>query len=119
MDSIVIEGLRAKTHVGATDEERSEPQGVVVDLVVGLDLRPSGASDDLEDTVNYAQITEEVSEFLNSASAALLEHLAEQIATIVLAYTRVETVSIKIAKEYPPVRENVGGIGVRIERQRP
>ena len=119
MDSIVIEGLRAKTHVGATEEERSEPQGVVVDLEIELDLRPAGLSDDLEETVDYAQITEEVSDFLNSASAALLEHLAEQIAGILLAHKRVETVSVKIAKEYPPVRENVGGIGVRIGRQRP
>ena len=118
MDAIVIEGLTAKTRVGATDEERAEPQGVVVDLVIGLDLGPAGRSDELEQTVDYAAVTQEVGEFLASASAALLEHLAEQIAGILLAHNGVDNVSVNIAKEYPPVRENVRGIAVRIERKR-
>ena len=114
----MVTGLRAQTRVGATEGERAEPQTVIVDVELGLDLGPAGRSDDLDGTVDYSEVTRAVNDFLATTSAALLEHLAEQISEILLAHRRVDNVVVNIAKEYPPVRENVEGIAVRIERQR-
>ena len=117
MDSIVVSGLRLDTHIGVTEEERASPQPVLIDLEVGLDLQPAGKSDRLSDTLDYGAVTEEVSELVSTGSRQLLEHLAEGIAGILLAHKGVLTVSVDIAKESPPIKENVGRIAVRIERQ--
>ena len=117
MDSIVIKGLRLDTHIGVTEKERATPQFVLIDLEVGLDLRTAGESDRVTDTLDYAVVTDEVGGLVRSGSRQLLEHLAEEIAGILLPHKGVLTVSVDIAKESPPITENVGRIAVRIERQ--
>lgn len=118
MDHIKIEGLWVETHVGATEDERAKPQPVLIDLDVGADLRAAGRSDDLSDTINYGEITTLVAGLVAEQDASLLEHLAELVADAVLAVEGVQTVSVQIAKETPPVVENVRNIAVRIERSR-
>lgn len=117
MDSIVVKDLRLDTRIGVTDEERESPQPVLIDLELGLDLQTAGRSDRLTDTLDYAAVTEEVAGLVRSGSRDLLEHLAEGIAEVLLAHKGVMTVTVDIAKETPPIAENVGRIAVRIERQ--
>ena len=117
VDSIVIQGLRLDTHIGVTEEERETPQFVLIDLEVDLDLRAAGESDRVTDTLDYGIVTDEVAALVRSGSRRLLERLAEEIAGVLLAHMGVLTVSVDIAKESPPITENVGRIAVRIERQ--
>lgn len=118
MDYIRIDGLWVETHVGAEDEERAEPQPVLIDLEIGAELRRAGRTDDLDETINYAEVTTLVADLVAEQDAKLLEHLAELVAEAVLGLQGVQTVSVQIAKETPPVVENVRNIAVRIERSR-
>ena len=118
MDCIRIHGLWVETHVGATDAERANAQPVLIDLDIGADLQEAGRSDDLGDTINYAEVTTLVADLVADENVSLLEHLAQRVADAVLAVEGVETVSVQIAKETPPVVENVQDITVRIERSR-
>ena len=119
VDSIVVRDLRVETHIGVTEEERATPQTVLIDLDIGVDLRPAGNSDDLTDTIDYSAVTGEVAALAAAESTQLLEHLAERIAEVLLSHSGVMTVTVDIAKESPPVAENVGRIAVRVERQAP
>ena len=119
MDSIKIEGLWVETHVGATNDERDELQSLVIDLELQADLRTAGRSDDLGDTINYAEVTSLVAKLVTGSNVKLLEHLAEEVADAVLSLEGVQATSVQIAKETPPVGENVRNIAVRIERSRP
>ena len=118
MDFIRIHGLWVETHIGASDEERANVQPVLIDLDIGSDLRAAGRSDDLGDTINYAELTTRVAELVADQEVSLLEHLAERVADSVLGVEGVQTVCVQIAKETPPVVENVRNIAVRIERSR-
>lgn len=118
MDRIAIEGLRVETHVGATDDERAVPQVVFIDVEIGADLAESGRTDDLSDTINYAEVVTKAAELVSQSNVKLLEHLCQRVADAVLALEGVQTVAVQIAKERPPVRENVRNIAVRIERSR-
>jgi dihydroneopterin aldolase len=89
-----------------------------VEVQIGADLQEAGLSDDLEDTVNYAEVTTLVAQLVAGKNVKLLEHLAQEVADAVLAVKGVQTVSVQIAKEKPPVGENVRNIAVRIERSR-
>lgn len=116
MDFIKIHGLWVETHVGATEEERAVSQPVIIDVDLGTDVSAAGASDDLADTIDYAEVTTLVAGLVSSKNVKLLEHLAEEVAGALLALEGVQTVLVQIAKETPPVRENVRNIAVCIER---
>ena len=115
-DRILISGLRVRTRVGWPDEERAEPQFVLVDLVLETDVSASSASDDLADTVDYAEVISAVAEHASSTETRLLERLAVEIAEMVSALKGVKRVSVEVAKEVVPVPEEVGRVAVHVER---
>lgn len=115
-DHILIRGLRVETHVGWTDEERNEPQAVLVDLDVEIDATASARTDDLGDTVDYASVISEVARLVSTREERLLERLAAETAELVSAMNGVKRVSVEIAKEVVPVPEEVGRVAVRVER---
>jgi FolB domain-containing protein len=116
-DMISIEGLRVPTLIGVTEEERSAPQDVEIDLSLHLDLSRAGISDDLVDTVDYDALVREVAELVRSSKASLMEHLAEDIATLISRNQLVERVTVTLRKpelSLPGLER--GGVSVRIER---
>jgi dihydroneopterin aldolase len=116
MDRIVIRDLRIQTRVGVSDEERSRPQPLLVNIEIGADLSAAGDSDELADTVDYDRVITEIADVLKTEEAKLLEHVADSIAAVVVRFKGVRTVTVEVLKELPPVAENVGPVGVRIER---
>ena len=56
-DRIEIRGLRALGLIGVNPEEQERPQPFEVDFDVELDTSAAGASDSLEDTVDYGRLT--------------------------------------------------------------
>lgn len=116
MDSIIVRDLRVKGHVGVTEEERAQAQLLIVSVVLYTDLRKAGKSDDLADTVDYGRVTQELEELITGTRAALLESLAEKIAGHIAAMPGINGVSVEIAKDAPPIEQEVGCVAVRIER---
>ena len=115
-DAITISALRAKTHIGVTPEERAELQEVVVNVCLAADLRAPGRSDALEDTIDYAEVAGTIASIVEDSRVNLLENLAETVAGALLRLEHVTAVTVEIAKDPPPVVENVQNITVRIER---
>ena len=116
MDSIIVRDLRVKAHVGVTEQERAQAQVLVVSLVLFTDLRKAGKSDDLVDTVDYGRVTAEIEELVTTTEAALLESLAEKVAGHIAAMPGINGVTVEIAKDAPPIEQEVGCVAVRIER---
>lgn len=116
MDSIIVRDLRVKARVGVTEEERSQPQLLVISVELYTDLRKAGMSDDLNDTVDYGRVTAEIEQLVSSGENCLLESLAEQIAGHIAAMPGTNGVSVEIAKDAPPIEQEVGCVAVRIER---
>lgn len=116
MDSINVRELRVKSHIGATEAERARPQLLLVNLEIAVDLRAAGTSDDLADTVDYGKVVAEVEQLISESRCALLEHLAENIAAHIADIPGVNGVTVEVAKDAPPLDQEVGCVGVRIER---
>ncbi len=117
-DLVEIRGLRLSGIVGVLPEEqvRAQPLEIDVDLVV--DQAASGASDDLDDTANYAAVIDRVQQTVEGGHPALLEYLAARIAEACLEDRRVEQVTVAVRKLRPPVPQVVDTTGVRITRTR-
>ncbi len=111
-----MRGLRVKTRIGVTEEERSEAREVIIDLEIETDLARAGLSDELGDTVDYAAVAGSVAKLVAGAESRLLEHLAHQVAEGVLAFAGVRVVRVEITKEAPPMAEDVAEVSVVIQR---
>jgi len=118
-DRIYLHEMVFEGRHGVTDEERAQPQQIEVDLDILLDLRPAGQSDDLADTVDYADVFAACRDIVEQRSFHLLEGIAEAIAGAVLAdFPRVESVSVRVKKPGLPIDGQVEHAGVGIERRR-
>lgn len=116
-DLIELRGLRVVGICGALPEERERAQPLEVDLDVEADLGPSGASDDLADTIDYGALCDAVAAVVAGGTPQLLEHLAAEIAAAVLAVdARATAVTVGVRKLRPPVPHALATSGVRIRR---
>lgn len=119
VDRIELRALRLEGICGALPEERHRPQPLEVDLDVEVDLAAAGASDALTDTVDYGAICQVVADVVAGGTPQLLEHLAAELATAVLAIDeRVGAVTVAVRKLRPPVPQALATSGVRIRRTR-
>lgn len=117
-DVIELRGLRALGRHGCLPEEQQRDQPFEVDLDVAMDLSAAGASDDLDDTMDYGAAAQAVVAVVAGEPSALLERVAERIAQVVLADHRVRSVTVAIRKLRPPVAAHLATAGVRITRRR-
>jgi len=116
MDRIAIRNLRVETRIGATEAERSRPQHVLVTVEILFDAGAAAASDDLADTIDYGETTAVIAELVRSTETRLLEALAGKVAAAISAREDVRGVTVEIAKESPPIAEDIDEVSVRIER---
>ena len=117
-DQIVIKGISAKGFHGVLDHEKRDGQTFVVDVVMEVDLAPAGASDDLADTVNYAEVAGDVVGIIEGESLDLIEAVAGRIATAVLTRPLVEAVEVVVHKPEAPVGYPFTDVQVRVRRER-
>lgn len=119
MDHMTVHGIRAWGHHGVLAHERELGQEFLVDLDVGVDLVPAGASDDLADTVDYGRLAHQVYEVVSGEPVQLIEALAARIADVVLGHHAVRQVTVTVRKPSAPVTVPVAEVAVTITRSRP
>jgi 7,8-dihydroneopterin aldolase/epimerase/oxygenase len=118
MDTIFFNGMEFYAYHGAFPEENRLGQRFYVDLELGLDLAPAGQTDDLDQTVDYAKVYETVKETVESHTFALVETLAERIASRLLESFPLEEVMVRVTKPDPPIPGHYESVGVEIRRTR-
>ena len=116
MDRIFIEGLAARCIIGLGPEERRENQDVLIDLVLGADLRQAARSDRFEDAVDYRVIKKQVLALTEGSQFQLLEALAQAIADACLATPRVQEAEVTVHK--PGALRFARSVAVRLVRSR-
>lgn len=76
-----IRGIKAEGRHGASGGERDEPQPFLVDVEIEVEAQ----HDDIATTADYRDVVETVRNLVASQSVAIIETLAERVATAVLA----------------------------------
>ncbi|HEY3534346.1 MAG TPA: 2-amino-4-hydroxy-6-hydroxymethyldihydropteridine diphosphokinase [Pedococcus sp.] len=117
-DQIVLQGVSAKGYHGVLDFEKRDGQTFVVDVTMTADLSAAGASDDLADTVNYAEVAGDVVAIIEGEPLDLIEALAAKIADRVLTRPLVEAVEVVVHKPQAPVGHPFTDVQVRVFRER-
>lgn len=118
-DRIEVRGLQLMAVVGVLPEERVRAQPIEVDLDLLADLSAPGASDALEDTIDYGAVCDTVAATAAANRPELLERLVDLIAGDVLdCDPRIDGVTVTLRKLRPPVPHAVASTGVRVTRMR-
>jgi len=115
-DQIQIKDLLLRTIIGINEEERRNQQDVLINITLFANTRAAGASDDVEDAVNYRTITKRVIAMVESSRFFLVEKMAAEIASICLDDPRVERVRVRVEK--PGALRFARSVGVEIDRAR-
>ena len=107
LDIITLRGLSAAGRHGVFDSERESEQPFHVDISLWVDTTEAAHSDDIDQTVSYADIAEEAVAVLSGPSVSLLETLAQRVADAALAHPRVEGVEVTVHKPMAAACRNV------------
>jgi dihydroneopterin aldolase len=118
-DRIALTGVRAHAHHGVYAFERERGQTFSVDAVLEVDMRAAAAGDDLEKTVNYAELAQKLHAVLTGEPVNLLETLAQKLADVCLADALVDAVEITVHKPQAELGVPFDDVTVAIRRVRP
>ena len=97
-DTIHLRNMQFFAYHGVNPEEKALGQRFEVDVALRMDTRPAGLSDDLQQTINYAQVYKVVKRIVEEERFDLIEALAE-------------TLAMQIGKQFAP-----GGVRVCVRK---
>lgn len=116
LDRIYIRDLTTRCIVGINPDERVNKQEVIINIVLEANLSKAGASDNIDDTVDYKRIKQSVLELVEKSEFLLIERLADAIAQTCLREPRVQTVQVMLDK--PGALRFARSVAVEITRKR-
>jgi dihydroneopterin aldolase len=117
--SIAIAGLQSYAHHGLFEEERSLGQKFCFDVHAELGHSATHRDDNLESSIRYDDVIAKVVTIAETSIFQTLEALAEAIARGLLEhFTRMESVSVRVSKLSPPIRETLQRAGVEVQLSR-
>jgi dihydroneopterin aldolase len=115
--TIEISGLSLYTHHGVSAAEQEIGQRLMFDLRLDVGDCDATLTDRIEDTVDYAQVCQEVALAAQQRSYKTLERLATAVADRLLDRFEAQSVWVKAAKPEPPIPLPVDEVSVEVWRE--
>jgi 7,8-dihydroneopterin aldolase/epimerase/oxygenase len=115
--SIEVNGLSLYTHHGVGAAEREVGQRLVFDIAFDLDECDATVTDRVEDTVNYAEVCEQVALGAQERSYKTLERLCAAVADRLVDRFGAQSVRVKATKPEPPIPLPVEEVSVEVWKE--
>jgi len=115
-DKIYIRDLAIRCIIGVNQDERTEKQDVVINVILFTDTRKAGQTDVLEYSVDYKMVKKAILSLVENSEFLLIEKLAEEIAKVCLDDFKVQKVNVTVDK--PGVLRYTRSVAVEIVRTR-
>lgn len=114
---ILLENLKIYAYHGVLPEETIIGTYYILNVEVHADLWKATETDDLNDTISYAEINDLIHAEMQIPSK-LIEHVAGRIIKkIHAAFPEISFIKIRITKTSPPMKGEMDGASVEIEKQ--
>jgi 2-amino-4-hydroxy-6-hydroxymethyldihydropteridine diphosphokinase/dihydroneopterin aldolase len=119
MDKIYIQNLNIYAYHGVLEKEKQQGQSFLISAELSLDLRGAAFADELEKTVNYAEVCALIERTVTEERCDLIEAVAENICNaILLQYSVVQSVRVRVSKPEAPIAMDFETVAVELERAR-
>lgn len=120
MDKIIIENLQVYAHHGVFPEENALGQRFVISAVLYADLSAAGASDNLDDSIDYGAVCRVIDAYAREHTHNLVERLAQGIIdTLFERCPSIERIRLTVKKPWAPIGLPLDYAGVELDRVRP
>src|SRR4051812_28169124 len=116
MSKIAIADLEVFFCVGVSDEERAEPQRLLIGVGMSVDFAVAAVSDRIEKTINYQDVANDILKYGEGRNWKLIEKLATNLAEFILARYKPQGVAVEIKKFVIPQARHVS---VSVTKLRP
>jgi dihydroneopterin aldolase len=118
MDEIALTGLRANAHHGVFEHERRTGQVFIIDVIAYLPLADAARTDDLDRTIHYGELAEQIVAAVERDPVDLIETVAERVAQVVLGHPAAQLVKVTVHKPSAPITVPFDDVSVTITRGR-
>ena len=117
MDEIRISNLAVFAKHGVYQEEAVLGQKFLISATLETNIRKPGLTDSLDNTINYGEVSHEITRFLTENRFQLIEACAEQLAEhLLLTYPSIERITLEIKKPWAPIGLPLDTVSVKITR---
>lgn len=114
--SIRIDNLKIFAFHGVLPEETVLGTYFIINANFQADLEKATQTDDLADTVNYAELNDIIRAEM-AVPSKLLEHVGGRIISrIHESFPQITHISLKITKANPPMRGEMEGVSILLEK---
>lgn len=111
--SIILNGLKFYAYHGVLNQENIVGANYIINITLYTDFSIAAETDNLDGTINYAEVYELIKEEMKTKSN-LLENVVFRISkTLFNYYNSVYKIDIELFKENPPMGADCNNIGVR------
>ena len=97
-DEIRIEQLEISARIGVPEEERANPQRLIINSSFWPYQQTRDLADTIHNAVNYSAVAEETKSFVRGQSVNLIETLADQVAAHLLKTFPIQKVTVEVRK---------------------
>lgn len=116
MSKIYLEDVKIYAYHGVLPEENIIGTYYILNLELHTDLWKASESDDLNDTISYADINAIVHDEMKIKSK-LLEHVAGRIISKIHEnFSQISYIKLKITKTAPPMQGEMQGASIELEK---
>ena len=116
--TIEIVGLSLYTHHGVEEAERTVGQRLVFDLSFDVSDCDATVTDRVEDTIDYADVCQQVALAAQERSYKTLERLCSAIADRMMDRYNADAVTVRATKPEPPIPLPVEEVTVEVWKER-
>lgn len=111
---IILQDVRFYAFHGVMSQERSVGTDFLVNVRIGYDISKAMQSDNVEDTISYAEVYNLIKKEMETPSK-LLENLASRVANAITStFPEVYEIYLSVIKANPPMGADCKGAGVEI-----
>jgi|SRR5277367_5447845 len=113
MDQIVIQDLEVFYRVGVPDQERAQPQRLLLTVELEHDFTEAARADNIVKTIDYFQLSRRLIAFGDGREWKLIETLAVELAAMILREFKPKRVAVEVKKFVLP---EARWVSVRVRR---
>ncbi len=113
---VTIKNLRLRTIVGIYDWEKEKPQEITINLRVTFDGTTAAKKDDIEETINYKQLRNQIMGNIEDNDFNLVERIASETADIALSFPLAQKVWVEVDK--PGALRLTDSVSIIVEKEK-
>lgn len=113
---VTIKNLRLRTIVGIYEWEKKKLQEVIINLQVTFDGRDAAHTDDIEKTIDYKSLRNQIINHVEKTNFNLVEKIASDTADIALSFPIAKKVQVEVDK--PGALRLTDSVSIIVEKEK-